>query len=45
MSKRQSVARSELFRLREYGKKVQKLRRKGERVTKLRAAASFGGKK
>ena len=42
MAKRQSAARAELFRLREYGKKLQKLKRKGERVNKLKAAASFG---
>ena len=45
MTKRLSPARAELFRLREYGKKIQKMKRKSERVSKLKAAASFGGNK
>lgn len=41
---KQSPQRAELYRLREYGKKVAKLKRQAERASKLRAVASFGGK-
>lgn len=34
MSKKQSRERAELFRLREYGKKLQKMKRQAERRTK-----------
>lgn len=43
MSKRQSRERLELFRLREYGKKIAKMKRQAERASKLRAVVQFGG--
>jgi hypothetical protein len=39
-----SPQRAELYRLREYGRKVAKMKRQSERASKLRAVASFGGK-
>lgn len=39
-----SPERAELFRLREYGKKIAKLKRQGERRAKVATVASFGGK-
>jgi hypothetical protein len=43
--RKMSPQRAELYRLREYGKKIQKMKRQGERASKLRAVSSFGGNK